>query len=77
MGENKMPDDKQNAKNAPARTSQSGSVNRLEPGTKLSEKQPESQDEKLARQLRENLAKRKSQSRARNTKPRKFKNNTA
>ena len=32
----------------------------------------ERKQKKLARQLRENLAKRKSQSRARNTKPRKF-----
>ena len=30
-------------------------------------------EERLAKQLRDNLAKRKSQSRARNTKPRKFK----
>jgi hypothetical protein len=33
-------------------------------------------EEKLARQLRDNLARRKQQSRARNTRPRKFKNNT-
>jgi hypothetical protein len=33
-------------------------------------------EEKLAKQLRDNLARRKQQSRARNTRPRKFKNNT-
>ncbi len=33
----------------------------------------ESKEQRLARQLRENLAKRKAQSRQRNTKPRKFK----
>ncbi len=32
-------------------------------------------EDRLARQLRDNLAKRKKQSRARNTRPRKFKNN--
>jgi len=32
-----------------------------------------SREQKLAKQLRDNLAKRKNQSRARNTKPRKFK----
>ena len=36
----------------------------------------ETREEKLARQLRENLQQRKIQSRARNTKPRKFKNKT-
>ena len=32
-----------------------------------------SREQKLAKQLRDNLAKRKNQSKARNTKPRKFK----
>ena len=76
MGETKIPVETPTAENVGDKVSRSDSIDKLEPRPKSPQRQQESQDEKLARRLRENLAKRKSQSRARNTKPRKFKNST-
>ena len=67
MGETNKPGKPQYKIEPPSQTGQRESIGK-------SNNIEESRDEKLARQLRENLAKRKRQSRARNTKPRKFKN---
>ena len=67
MGDANKPGNQQNNAETSAQISQRRGAGQLKNSA-------ESREQKLARQLRENLAKRKNQSRARNTKPRKFKN---